>query len=230
MNDLRTVLNQIFERASTPAEQGGLFERLIQRYLREDPIYRDRFTEVLRWPEWADRHSRSAQDTGVDLVAEERDGGYCAIQCKCYSPGTTISKADLDSFLAESGKQLFTTRMVVDTGHEWGPNAQRTIRGQRPEVQVLQFADLAKRHVDWPNLLEDPPEALRWRTEPFEVRKHWQQAISVGITEDQTAQMEAANLQLVVPSPYHDTYTESQRRWLWTLRDFLGHVEDRAKK
>ena len=35
------------------------------------------------WDEWP---GRDGQDTGIDLVAEERDGGLCAIQCKFFDP------------------------------------------------------------------------------------------------------------------------------------------------
>ena len=62
-------------------------------------------------------------DTGVDLVAEERDGGWCAIQCKFHGPDTRISKPTLDSFISASARELFTARIVVDTGAEWGRNA-----------------------------------------------------------------------------------------------------------
>lgn len=49
-------------------------------------------------------------DTGIDLVAEERDGGWCAIQCKCYAPGTRISKRHLDSFISASAREPFELR------------------------------------------------------------------------------------------------------------------------
>ena len=48
-----------------------------------------------------------------------------------------------------------------------------------------------------------------------------------GISEPQTEQMEAASLQLVVPSPVHSSYTDAQRDWLWSVRDFIGEVSKR---
>ena len=83
--------------ATSEAEKGRLFERLMKRYFTQDPLYRDRFSHVWLWSEWvAGRADFSGGDTGIDLVAAERDGGTCAIQCKCYAPGTTISKPHLD--------------------------------------------------------------------------------------------------------------------------------------
>ena len=43
---------------------------------------------------------RGAPDAGIDLVAEDRDGGLWAIQAKHYDPAYAIKKADLDSFLS----------------------------------------------------------------------------------------------------------------------------------
>ena len=51
-----------------------------------------------------------------------------AIQCKCYAPGTQISKPHLDSFIAASARDPFTARIMVDTGDEWGPNARQDHR------------------------------------------------------------------------------------------------------
>ena len=80
--------------AETKREKGALFERLMRKYFTEDPLYRERFTNVWLWAEWPAHYPGfDRADTGIDLVAQERDGsGYCAIQCKCYAPGTTVGK------------------------------------------------------------------------------------------------------------------------------------------
>ena len=62
-------------------DRGTLFEELTAEYLRRDPVFAQRFSEVWPWSDWPDRGT--ATDTGIDLVAEEADGsGLCAIQCK----------------------------------------------------------------------------------------------------------------------------------------------------
>ena len=104
------ALDQIRSISETEAGKGRLFERLMAAYFREDPIYRERFSEVWLWKDWVphfnERVARKAADnpetgpllrfdltdTGIDLVAEESDGsGWCAIQCKCYAEGTRSS-------------------------------------------------------------------------------------------------------------------------------------------
>ena len=173
----QNTLDHIRSISSSTAEQGRLFERLMKKYFTLDSIYKDRFSEVWLWSDWAaTRPGFAGSDTGIDLVAAERQGGYCAIQCKCYAPATRISKAHLDSFISASAREPFTARIVVDTGDEWGPNAVRTIKNLEPPCGVLRFGDLASQPFNWPDLVRQNPEALFLRQDPFRLRPHQQAA------------------------------------------------------
>jgi len=70
----------------------------------------------------------------------------------------------------------------------------------------------------------------RWRQVLAEAekisRKHLL-TLEPGISEPQTNQMEASNLQLVVPAPVHGSYTDAQRGWLWSVEDFISEVRAR---
>ena len=178
LNDgFRRTLDHIRSVAGTEAEKGRLFERLMKRYFVQDPLYAERFSDVWLWSEWATlRQDFDAGDIGIDLVAKERQGGYCAIQCKCYAPGTQVSKAHLDSFISASARDPFTARIVVDTGDAWGPNARKTIVPLKPPCAVLRFADLASRPFHWPDPIHGEPEDLSFRREPFSLRPHQQAA------------------------------------------------------
>ena len=176
-NGFQRVLDHIRSTAGSESEKGRLFERLMKTYLIKDPLYQDRFSKVWLWSEWTEtRTDFEGGDTGIDLVAAERGGGYCAIQCKCYAPGTRMAKAHLDSFIAASARAPFTARIVVDTGDEWGPNAAKTIAPLTPACAVLRFGDLAERPFDWPDLGRAAPEALSIRHESFHLRPHQQAA------------------------------------------------------
>lgn len=48
-----------------------------------------------------------------------------------------------------------------------------------------------------------------------------------GISENQTDQMQANNLQLVLPQRLHDTYKPQQRNWLMNLGSFIQLVKER---
>jgi hypothetical protein len=48
-----------------------------------------------------------------------------------------------------------------------------------------------------------------------------------GISENQTDEMRAKLLQLVLPASLHTTYREAQRNWLMTVEDFVKLVQAR---
>lgn len=177
MDGFQSVLDHIRAIADSEVHKGRLFERLMKSYFRKDPVYRDRFFDVWLLSEWAARRPDfDGADIGIDLVAEEQDGGYCAIQCKCYAPGTRISKAHIDSFISASARDPFTRRIIVDTGDDWGRAAVKIITKVKPECQVLRFGDLAGRPFDWPDLVIGEPEDLAYRHEPYTLRPHQQTA------------------------------------------------------
>ncbi|MCY4541040.1 MAG: DEAD/DEAH box helicase family protein [Rhodobacteraceae bacterium] len=172
------TINHLRKTASSEAEKGRLFERLMKKYLTEDPMYQDRFKRVWLWHEWASvQPNFDAGDTGIDLVAEEQEEGVCAIQCKFYAPQTRISKKHLDSFISASARDPFVSRIFVDTGDEWGRNAVKTLDGLTPSCNVLRFGDLARRPVNWPDLIHDSPEDLTLDRDKFDLRPHQQRAL-----------------------------------------------------
>jgi hypothetical protein len=70
----------------------------------------------------------------------------------------------------------------------------------------------------------------RWRQilpEAARVKRKHLVTIEPRISEPQTAQMEANGVQLVVPRRLHESYLASQRKWLWSLRDFVALVRER---
>jgi hypothetical protein len=51
-----------------------------------------------------------------------------------------------------------------------------------------------------------------------------------GISESQTAQMQAGQLALVVPVPIQNSYSARQRDWLLSVKDFLAVAKDRQSR
>lgn len=47
------------------------------------------------------------------------------------------------------------------------------------------------------------------------------------ISENQTNEMISRNLQLVVPAPIHESFSEAQQGWLYSVEDFLTEVKER---
>lgn len=51
-----------------------------------------------------------------------------------------------------------------------------------------------------------------------------------GISENQTDEMQARGVQLVIPSRLHETYSARQRHWLMDLSGFIALVSDRQRR
>ena len=175
----QSVLNHIRERARSEYRKGELFEQLMQKYFTEDPDYKDQFSEVYLWKEWAELQTVfDGRDIGVDLVAKKHDGGYCAIQCKCYAPDTRISKEALNSFLATASLPPFADnlRILVNTGGELGENALRVIEPLGDKFRIIRFRDLENSHFEWPDLSIQAPQQLTYKQRKFHLKDHQQEA------------------------------------------------------
>ena len=171
------ALNYIRRIAPTESDKGRLFERLMQRYLRVDPIYKDLFTEVWLWKEWtALRTDFDGVDIGIDLVARDRDGGYYAIQCKCYGENTRITKPQIDSFISASASDVFTKLMLIHTAGGLNANVRRTIDPLGDKFHVIGYGHLASRPINWPDLRYESPEHLDYRLVRFSLQPHQQEA------------------------------------------------------
>lgn len=179
---LEEVLAHFREAARDNRDLGDLFERLVANYLVTDPQYAELFAgDVWMWSEW--KH-RWGGDTGIDLVARERaTGDYWAIQCKFYLPEYQVSKADVDSFLAASGRRFatddgahaFVNRLIVSTTDKWGSNAERALEDQQVPVERLSVSDLDASPVDWARFDLKRPDRMRLRSKK-ELREHQQEA------------------------------------------------------
>ena len=175
----QSVLNHIRERAQSEYRKGELFEQLMQKYFTEDPDYKEQFSEVYLWKEWAQLQTGfDGRDIGVDLVAKKHDGGYFAIQCKCYAPDTRISKEALNSFLATASLPPFAdnTRILVNTGGELGENALRTIEPLGDKFRIIRFRDLEDSHFEWPDLSIQDPGQLTYKQRRFHLKVHQKEA------------------------------------------------------
>ena len=73
---------------------------------------------------------------------------------------------------------------------------------------------------------------VRWRQlldEPSKIQRGHVLTLEAAISETQTHQMRESDMQLVVPRPIQDAYTAEQRKWLWSVSDFVREVKRRAR-
>lgn len=67
----------------------------------------------------------------------------------------------------------------------------------------------------------------RWRqvlAEAAKISRKHLLTLEPGISEFQTDQMKSSALQLIVPLPLHESYTQAQRAWLWNVSSFIAEV------
>ena len=178
--DKMSTFRQVLERLGRGADKGrkgALFERLMQRYLRVEGVYAARFSKVWLWSDRGqplqDNADHAGQDYGVDLVAEEiNGGGLCAIQCKFYGRDRKLDWKGLTKFLSAASykKSPFTSLILVYTGGELTEKQMKEI--EKHECELVSYSDLAKSHVDWEKI-EAGREA---RKDPHRELDHQRQA------------------------------------------------------
>lgn len=185
MANFNKVLNKFREESFSERDKGFRFERLIQAYLKTTTMYASRFKEVWLWSEFPYRQQFGWTDVGIDLVAHTYEGGYWAVQCKCYTADTYINKPEVDSFIATSGRTFttnegavvgFEERLWISTTNKWGSTAEMTIQNQALPFTRLNLIDLENDEVDWEKL-ESGLFGKDCRTKQFDIREHQQKAI-----------------------------------------------------
>ncbi|WP_418345859.1 DEAD/DEAH box helicase [Rhodococcus pyridinivorans] len=169
---------EAFRKAPSNSERGTRFEQLMVRYFQLDPMLSQQYDQVWRWIDWPGRDGKP--DTGIDLVARERDtGAYTAIQCKFYEPTSTLSKGDIDSFFTASGKKPFTNRIIISTTDRWGKHAEAALEDQQTPVQRIGLAEIAESPIEWniEDFTDGIPEVSLAEAVRHEPRPHQIEAI-----------------------------------------------------
>lgn len=149
------LLEQFKELYRNQRDKGTSFENLIKSYLLIEPKYSSYIEEVWMWKEFPYRSA--VGDTGIDLVAKTYQGEFWAIQCKFYDEDYSISKADVDTFLATSSKSFsvhgvktsYSYRFIISTTDKYSKNAEDVLIDQNPPVRRIGMVDLLESEIDW---------------------------------------------------------------------------------
>jgi predicted helicase len=162
-------LSKLYETTESPKDRGELFERFVAEFLRHDSYYGERFSNVWRWNDWPERGNEI--DSGIDIVAREREGGQLwAIQVKYHK--SKLQLDDIATFLALSGRKDFAKRMLV-TSSSLGSIAERAMDGQEKQVVILTLSDILQSPIDWDNFEWRRPEEqfLKPKRTPYPFQK-----------------------------------------------------------
>ncbi len=150
MSALQDLLNTYRHASASEREKGTYFEELIRVYLRNEATYRDLYSDVWTYADWAKAQGLDARDAGIDLVAKTHGTDeFHAIQCKLYAEDYKLQKKDIDSFFTASGKKAFTRRIIIATTDHWSDHAEDALRDQQPPVSKIDLNDLESSQIDW---------------------------------------------------------------------------------
>lgn len=148
MPHLDSIITKISTGSYSDKEKGSLFELICLHFLRHDTYYSTQFTDAKLWHDFD-----GGPDIGIDIVATCTDNTRCAIQCKFRQDDSSITKAELDSFISASGKDKYKRRMLFTLTGDFSKNAQDMLDGQDPRVEIITRERL-DRTIDWTNYPE----------------------------------------------------------------------------
>ena len=183
--DFDNLLHRLRTTASGKRNQGDRLERLTKLLLTHDSIQSRLYKKVYLWNEWDGREGFG--DIGIDLVAENVDGGMTAIQCKFYDEQSTIAKEKIDSFISASDCEPFTHRIIVSTTDKWSENAAKMLENRHIPVQRMGLQNFRDSNIDWSTYSLDKSDEQQVGHKPYkELRPHQEDAITAALEHLQT--------------------------------------------
>lgn len=167
INQINTVSNDV------QRERGTLFEKLTLAYLKNEPTYKALYQNVWLLSEVPESYGIPKKDTGVDLVAEQKNGDLVAIQAKFYT--NKVGKSEINSFVAELGKSYYQRGLIVSTMDDWNSNARETIDQNEKGIEIIGLSDLRNSQIDWSQFNFERPENVVVK-KPKKLREYQQTA------------------------------------------------------
>ena len=176
MKTVYDALDPIVNASISEREKGAKYEAACVWYLANDPYWASLFTRVGTLEQalaWEGCPVHDTQDTGIDLVAQEADGAWWAIQCKCYDSEKQLPKGVCDSFFARAlGDPGISRYMIMTTAKGLARNLGQQVGNTG--TMVVDTAKMAVSGLDWSPFLEG--KAGRERV-TYDVRPHQRDAI-----------------------------------------------------
>lgn len=171
MGTIYDALEFIRINATSERDKGTQFERLTRFYLKNDPLYKQRFSDV--WM-WANAPTNDGADIGIDLVAQEReDGSYWAIQCKCFDDDATLDYKEVATFYGKTGIDgTYPHTMIVTSAARLSGHLE-TVADSWGTVRIF-TDDMAASDIDYSDWIEGRNTTTRALKEP---RPHQVEAI-----------------------------------------------------
>lgn len=181
------IISNLEREGMAQRDRGTLFELLVTAYLKKEPMYARLFDEVWMLSDVPEEYGISKKDTGVDLVARNRENGdLIAIQCKYYSKDTTIQKSHIDSFLNEVGKNYYAEGIIVTSTDNWSSNANDALLNRDKKIARIGLSQLRDSEIDWSQFSFENPQTIELKS-PKQPRSHQIPAIEAVVNGFETA-------------------------------------------
>lgn len=155
-----SLIHEIREQSGNVAIQGLSFEDLALKYFQHDAQQQQTLDIVQPYSTWAHQQGKPTNDIGIDLVASLRDGGYCAIQAKCYASKVQLNESITSSFFAVATADKFKRRILIDTTErEVSSWVADRLNQDEPPGQRVDLTTLRQSSIDWSTILEPEPRS-----------------------------------------------------------------------
>ena len=171
MKKIYDALSFIRNTAKSEKDKGTKFERLSRFFLKNDPLWSERFSEV--WM-WKDAPTNTGADIGIDLVAKDKeDGSFWAIQCKCYSDDDTLRYADVGTFYGKTGnKGVYEHTMIITSAGRFSTHLDEVAK-EWGTIRIF-LDEMASSNIDYEPWIKGKTTTKRIYQEP---RQHQIEAI-----------------------------------------------------
>lgn len=174
--NFHTVLAELDQRALNTTDKGLKFERLVKAFIQQDKAQQARFSNVWLWNEWPGHGNEN--DSGIDVVAEERDTGrIIGIQCKFYGPSSRVSQSDVSKFITRVGQKDIDAGIFVATTYDWTSTAEQALQNQSKEIRSWRPDVFENSSIDWSTFSLEKPSNLT-RRQSKELRDYQHDALN----------------------------------------------------
>lgn len=148
MATFNQLIDQINNNITGNRNRGTAFEKMAVAYFKNEPAYKNKFSDVWMLSEVPAEYNIPKVDTGVDIVARDRvSGKLTAIQAKFYKG--KISKGDIDSFVAEASKNYYADGILITTTDDWNKHAENDLEGLSKPITRIGLSQLENADIDW---------------------------------------------------------------------------------
>lgn len=175
MSTFNELVNQIDNYITNQRDRGTAFEKLAVAYLKNEPAFKNKYSDVWMLNEVPAEYNISKQDTGVDIVAKDRiTGELTAVQAKYYKG--KVGKDTINSFIAESSKDYYADGMIISSTDDWNKNAKKATEELSKDISIIGLSQLQNANFDW-QLFDFDSQDKNLGRKPKELRDYQKEAI-----------------------------------------------------